>query len=287
MRTKFTILMMAIALVTNVMAEDKLWLDITFGEYPNSFADKGYNLSGIAPGQNITGGMADNTVLKFDEYEFNFATNLFREAAPFASQSEEYGDKEEFEYAIQLRNNNNPTYIEFPPLPNVGKVVLFAYSTHVDNNNDIVLQKETEEGEWEELDTQTAYNLKEDANKDKKVIFEYSTEEEVTLRVTHKKPSDRYLVRVFRIVVEKYGAGSSVQSPVYRKIDLSVTGKTLFLSESVSNAGLSIFDLAGKQVFGCKLNSNKVDLQNINAGVYIVKLITEQGALTQKVIIKE
>jgi len=287
MKTKLTILIMAVSLVTkftNVIAqENNVWFDITFGDYPDSFSAAGYDLSAIAEGQNLntTGGMTpDGIPLTFGDYTLNFASNVFRDV-PFTSVSEVYGDKN-FVYAIQLRNGTSTTYIDFPTLPNVGKVVLFAYCTNV-NNDDLVLQK-TEDGvTWENLETETAIN--DPADKDKKVTFEYNTPDPVTLRLTHASSTARYLVRIFRIIVEKYGENSSVQSIFTDKIDLSVNGKTLSLSGDVSNGKLSVFDITGKQVFNCKVNSDKIDLQNINSGVYIVKLITEQGELIQKVIL--
>jgi len=188
-----------------IVVTEKVWngFDITFGEYPDSFLDKGFDIKSIPKGQNIAGGMADNTFLLFDEYEFMFVTNIFREPDPFASKSDEYGDKE-FEYAIQLRNNAPAeTYIEFPELPNVGKLTVFGYCPNATNDVRLILQeKGVGNNVWNNVETGYLYSLTA-SGKDRMYVFEYSSNAPVTLRIS-RDAGTNFLGRVFRIVVEKY-----------------------------------------------------------------------------------
>jgi len=293
MKTKLSLLIMAVALFSNVRAQDSnLWFDVTFGDYPDVFLAAGHDLSGIGLDKNYSGTFADNTRLTFDGTEFNFATNIYREPEPFTSTSE-YGDRT-FEYAIQLRNGSAPgtvTYIDFPELQNVGKLVLFAYCANADNPDVMLLQKTTDGGaSWQTQEEVTAQSMnypEANAGKTQILTCAYNSPDPVSLRLTQKGTQqgvDRFLVRVFRIIVEK-NSGASVQSPLTDKLGLSVNGKTLSLSGAVNNGKLSVFDLTGKPVYTCKVNSNAIDLQDISAGVYIVKLVTEQGELTQKIVL--
>ena len=297
MKTKLSFLIMAVALFTNVKAQDSnLWFDVTFGDYPDVFSAAGVTLSDIGQDKNFSGTFTDNTRLTFDGAEFNFATNVYREPAPFTSTSEEYGDKT-FEYAIQLRNGNSPdsptnpgttvTYIDFPELQDVGKLVLFAYCANATSPDVMALQKKNDDGSWGEVEQITAQGLNAPDAKNQVLTFAYTSTDPVSLRLTQKgttQGTDRFLVRIFRIIVEK-NSDASVKSPLADKLGLSVKGKTLSLSGAVNNGNLSVFDLTGKPVFSCKVNSNTIDLQDISAGVYIVKLVTEQGELTQKIVL--
>ncbi len=66
-----------------------------------------------------------------------------------------------------------------------------------------------------------------------------------------------------------------------------VTGKTFNVSTANnSDMSVAIFDVIGKQVLNTKVINNTVNVANLNAGIYIVK-ITEAGkTATRKLIIK-
>jgi len=289
MKTKLSFLIMAIALFTNVKAQDaNTWFDITFGDYVSVFTDAGYNnLTTTPQGSNLTGtpAFADGQILSFDGNAFTFYANVYRDTV-FNSTY----DGKAFEYAIQLKNGNAPgtvTYIDFPELQNVGKVVLFAYCANATNPDVMALQKKDDDGSWVEVEQITAQGFNDPDPKNQVLTFAYTSTDPVSLRLTQKGTQqgvDRFLVRIFRIIVEK-NSDSSVKSPLADKLGLSVKGKTLSLSGAVNNGNLSVFDLTGKPVFSCKVNSNTIDLQDISAGVYIVKLVTEQGELTQKIVL--
>ena len=282
MKTKLTILLVAVSLFTNVMAQDNVWFDVDFSstEWLDAFKATGYDFTAASPGQPTNMGNAAVTV-----NNFKVNGNGFREASPITSVC-----GKEFEYSVRLRQNAE-TYIEFPEVANVSKVTVYVQNPNTDdysNNNTLTLQKKNGEN-WNDADypgiiPPLKFLLDYEGTSDYELVFEdLNIDEPVTLRIWR---NESRFQKVFRIIVEKYDESSSVKSSLRDKTDIAVDRKTLFLSGNVSNDSLSIFDLVGKQVYNCKVNSDKIDLQDINTGVYIVKLNTEQGEITQKVIIE-
>ena len=261
----------------------ELWFDVDFSseEWLDDFLTAGYdfrNANLAAPDNGaINFGTGTDFVLALNG--FNFNANGYREATPFTSEC-----GRTFAYSIRMRQNNNPTYIEFPPVSNARQIVLYVQNpNNAGNQNHLILEKKNSSGNWELLTEWTipALNTLSPAS-DFELTYDIDINEPVSLRIY--RAEERFL-KVFRIALEKYDAGTSMKSSFREKVDLSVNGKILSLSGNVNNARLSIFDLTGKQVFNCKINSDKINLQNINTGVYIVRLIDEQGVMTRKILL--
>ncbi|MEZ4786620.1 MAG: T9SS type A sorting domain-containing protein [Flavobacterium haoranii] len=66
-----------------------------------------------------------------------------------------------------------------------------------------------------------------------------------------------------------------------------VTGNTLYL-ESTANASkqVQVYDVLGKQVINTTVNNNSLNVANLNAGVYIVKITEEGKTATRKLVVK-
>ena len=338
MKTKLLTLMMAVALFTNVMAEESnVWYDIDFStdEWLDAFntalapllASDGINPL-LPTGDLRTADAKEynwNNAISVGEEGFSINGNVFKESEPFTSEC-----GKEFQYSVRFRNGNT-SFIEFPIVENAGKITLYVQNPNQSNSPstiDIGITVDelisvppapTTPEEWDDVAdwNRLANKAGEEigAGKDamwrpnfplkrfdvpakdpypddggiaqgglfdQVLTYDININEPVKMRIFRNVGQ---FIKVFRIVLEKFPTDTSVQPSFLEKITLSVAGKTLSLSGNVSNAGLSIFDLAGKQILNCKVNSDKIDLQNINAGVYIAKLITEQGETTQKIVI--
>ncbi|MBD3723545.1 MAG: T9SS type A sorting domain-containing protein [Flavobacteriaceae bacterium] len=66
-----------------------------------------------------------------------------------------------------------------------------------------------------------------------------------------------------------------------------VSGNTLYL-ESTANASkqVQVYDVLGKQVINTTVNNNSLNVANLNAGVYIVKITEEGKTATRKLVVK-
>ena len=306
MRSKLFTLMMALALFSSVKAQG-VWFDANFGAQEwwdalhtaslddantaNSCNEILMDTLQAGNALNFSAGntfVLENVVLPYGTFRIN--GNGYRDAAFTSVCGETFG------YSIRFRNGSAtvPSFIEFPELANVSKVTVYAQNPNTASTADnLSLQQKNSDGTWTTLETGSIPAINDlnaglDAANytvfDSEVVYDnININEPVTLRIY--RAEGRFL-KIFRIVVEKYDDGTSVQSPVSEKTDLFVTGKTLNFSGNVNNADLSVFNLAGIKVFNCKVNSDKVDLQDISAGAYIVKLITQGGETVKKVIIK-
>ena len=56
------------------------------------------------------------------------------------------------------------------------------------------------------------------------------------------------------------------------------------MSESISATAHEIYNLLGEKVSYGDLNSNSISVSNLANGVYIVKINTSEGVLTEKFI---
>jgi hypothetical protein len=66
-----------------------------------------------------------------------------------------------------------------------------------------------------------------------------------------------------------------------------VTDGCLNIKASVnSEKQVEIFDLVGKKVLNQNTSSNKIDVKNLKAGVYVLKVVTDNKTTTSKLIIK-
>lgn len=61
------------------------------------------------------------------------------------------------------------------------------------------------------------------------------------------------------------------------------TSSSVSISSSTKILSLELYNLLGKRILITK-NSNKLDLSNLNSGVYLVKIQTEKGETTKKII---
>ncbi|MDR1809303.1 MAG: T9SS type A sorting domain-containing protein [Prevotella sp.] len=304
MRAKIFTLMAAMALFTNAMAqESNVWFDIDFStdEWIDGISaalqDSGKTIGNdtlrtIPAGTAVDMGI--ETPITVNGFTFN--SPVYREPTTFTSVC-----GRTFGYAVRFRNNQNDmSYIEFPIVDNAGKITVYVANGNGTNASTIDLgRKEVagEEGrgindpygEWK-----PAYPVKQwdvpgngeyvdgegNAAKDLELTYEINTSEQTALRLCRKKGQ---FMKVYRIVLEKY-TGSGVSSSFGEKMSLSVSGKTLLLPK-VTNAKMSVYNLAGKPVLNTAVTSDKVAL-NLPADVYIAKLVAGQGELTQKIILK-
>jgi hypothetical protein len=302
MKSKFIILMMAVALTSNVTAqESNVWFDIDFSsnewldvfkaaaqaaqqekdpmyvpDEPGDLYDP-YNLN-----DNGAIDMGNDSPITAGGFTFNFP--FHKESAPFTSICGKY-----FTHDVRFRNNANlDVFFEFPVVNNAKRITLWVANGNETVASHIDFQK-SEADEWTNVHTwEVPGNLSylpvdDEGNpaRDLQLTYEINTDEPVALRL-HRKEA-RFL-KVYRIMLEKY-SGSDVSASFAKKAGLSVSGKTLSLPEAMNNAKLSIYDLAGKQVLNSNVDSDKVEL-NLHAGVYIVKVVAEQGEMTQKVIVR-
>lgn len=61
------------------------------------------------------------------------------------------------------------------------------------------------------------------------------------------------------------------------------TSSSVSISSATKILSLELYNLLGKRILITK-NSNKLDLSNLNSGVYLVKIQTEKGETTKKII---
>lgn len=66
------------------------------------------------------------------------------------------------------------------------------------------------------------------------------------------------------------------------------TSKSFVTIESKSNAAMNVtvFDILGKQVIGQRISNNRLDVSNLNTGVYILRATQENAYTTRKLVIK-
>jgi hypothetical protein len=66
-----------------------------------------------------------------------------------------------------------------------------------------------------------------------------------------------------------------------------VSGNVLNISSAANSAmNVAIFDILGKQVINTKVNNNTVNISNLNAGVYIVKVTEDGKTATRKLVVR-
>lgn len=66
-----------------------------------------------------------------------------------------------------------------------------------------------------------------------------------------------------------------------------VSGNVLNITSAANSAmNVAIFDVLGKQVINTKVTNNTVNVSNLNAGVYIVKVTEDGKTATRKLVVK-
>ncbi|MDR0428005.1 MAG: T9SS type A sorting domain-containing protein [Dysgonamonadaceae bacterium] len=123
-----------------------------------------------------------------------------------------------------------------------------------------------------------------DRSKCEEYLDEEPSTEEVTYRV--EGSSDTYKpVGITGIYVEKYDPTGINTAAVEKKETLhfypNPSSDIIYFSEKVLSA--FIYDLKGKALFKAE-NTEKIDVSRLNKGIYIVRLTTQDGAVTQKLI---
>jgi hypothetical protein len=66
-----------------------------------------------------------------------------------------------------------------------------------------------------------------------------------------------------------------------------LSGNTLNFSSAINTEmNVQIFDMLGKQILTSKVNNNTLNVPNLNAGIYIVKITEEGKTATRKLVVK-
>ena len=215
-----------------------------------------------------------------------FNCPVWRDAAPFTSIS-----GETFEYSIRMRaNQNKVSYIEFPVMENAGRMVLYVAhgsDASVPNQNNIFIelgQRENASSDWQ---TSHTWDVPWDhlPNTDVRLIYDINIDEPVALRIQRQKGT---FMRIYRVMLGKYGSElkSSMNATASDTIDFKVINRTVYLSKTVTNAKIYVFDISGRQVFMQHVNTDNVSLNNMNPGIYVLKLIAEQGEIIKKIMVQ-
>jgi hypothetical protein len=63
-------------------------------------------------------------------------------------------------------------------------------------------------------------------------------------------------------------------------------GKIYLISKSTVAKEITIYDVLGKKVFQTTLNGKELNISNLLAGVYIIKIREEEITATRKLIVK-
>jgi hypothetical protein len=189
-----------------------------------------------------------------------------------------------FQYCFRMRHNKI-TYVEFLEVENAGKIHVYVRNENVGTDSHLNLQMQDEHDSWD--NTLVTWSVPgnlfyQNGASDMVLTFDINIETPVKLRLYRLE--ERFL-QIYRIVVEKYEP-SSVRSTFKDEVKLSITDKTLVLSESLAGAEMSIYNFIGKQVLTRTVVSNEMSLQQLETGIYIVKLKSPEGELVQKIVIK-
>ena len=62
------------------------------------------------------------------------------------------------------------------------------------------------------------------------------------------------------------------------------TEKLYLKNSNYANSIIMIFDLQGKQVLSKQMDSNPIDISNLEKGIYVVKLVGSENVLITKFI---
>lgn len=82
----------------------------------------------------------------------------------------------------------------------------------------------------------------------------------------------------------------SLENSNYSKFNLfpnpSSTGFVTIKSNQIGAVQAQVFDLLGKEVINTTVNNERMDVSNLNAGVYVVKLTQNKNTTTKKLIVQ-
>ncbi|MGB2197939.1 MAG: T9SS type A sorting domain-containing protein, partial [Flavobacteriaceae bacterium] len=66
----------------------------------------------------------------------------------------------------------------------------------------------------------------------------------------------------------------------------TASGFVTIKSNQMGAVQAEVFDLLGKEVINTAVNNERLDVSNLNAGVYVVKLIQNKNTTTKKLIVQ-
>lgn len=189
-----------------------------------------------------------------------------------------------FNYCFRMRNGG-ASFLEFPEVVNAGKMSIYVRNENATTANVLNLQSTDELDVWNNITQWNVPGFDSYPGTDFLLTYDINTSGTVKLRIQRQQA--RFL-QIYRIVLEEYvDVSTSVGNSSFEKqVGLTVDNKTVHFTQIITDASLSVCDISGRQVFKTNVNDDKISLNQLNPGVYIVKLQALQGELTQKVIIK-
>jgi hypothetical protein len=191
-----------------------------------------------------------------------------------------------FAYDFRLRNNAG-TNIEFPEMENAGKIYVYARNVNNENDRALNLQQKQPDETWATVTTFTIpkyvdYNLED--SQDILVTYEVNSATPVTLRLQR---SEGNFINIFRIALEKFGDGSSVQTIDGKKMAVFVDAQTIRVESDLQEmTGVQVVDMLGNIVFKTKTLTKQISTPTLSAGIYIVKVAVAGEEMIKKVSIK-
>jgi hypothetical protein len=185
-------------------------------------------------------------------------------------------------YAFRLRSSAI-SHLTLPEVENAGKLILHVRNANSTATTTITLQKEDGADNWVNVNTKTL-KKNNDYSKviDEIITWEINSASPIRLRINR---GDKFIY-IFKLLLEKNGVPSSVKSLYADGVDVYVSGKTAFISGEVSNAVLSLYDFSGREILNAGISGNRVSLDGVQEGVYILKMASSEGTLTKKIIVE-
>ncbi|MCL2598171.1 MAG: T9SS type A sorting domain-containing protein, partial [Paludibacter sp.] len=275
-----------------------VWFDVNFSS--DEWLDAFKSATQVDPVSINSGAMWDNggtnipvpVTVSGDNFIFN--SPVWRESAPFTSVCDKM-----FEYGIRFRANNTMSYIEFPKTDNAGRLMLYvAHGSDAasPNTGNVYVEvggreniSDDEEidafGDWKttpEHIWDVAWSG--EKNTDVRLTYDFDTDEPVALRIQRSKGT---FMRVYRILLGKNGSAltdnTSIPAVLSNNIDFKVINRTVCLSKSLINGKIYVYDILGRQLLSRTVDSDKIPLNNLKSGIYIVKLTDGADGIIKKI----
>jgi hypothetical protein len=191
-----------------------------------------------------------------------------------------------FQFNFRLRHDAS-TYIVFPEVVNAGKVSVYARNMNATTESFLNLQIKNELGEWDNtapLVRWTVPGNEHYVNGASDILLTYDIDSIGPIELRLHRHQSRFM-QIYRIVLEKYEP-SSVRSTFKDEVKLNIVDKTILFSKELTGVEVTVYDFVGRSVVSGSLFSNEMSLQQLDTGIYIVKLKSPEGELVQKVSIK-
>lgn len=223
--------------------------------------------------------IVDGTVIN----GFTFNGAYIRPGAAELSESCPMGDTHQ--YGFRLRKSDE-SYIQLPQVANAKKISIHIRNGNGNNASSILIEEYDETSSaWNLLETMPVQPANAYTEQDEIIEVDLNKETPVTLRISR---GGNFFVAIYKVAVEKSTGGSSVHSMTQHTADLYVDNRTLFVTgENTVAAPLLLFDTCGKIVYESILDGNKIELPaSFQSGTYIAKLVSQEVALTKKIVIR-